>query len=261
MRDHSQNLSVFCALCGSINFFGDLGVKSETNGCFSLLKTCTDTMKRNDQNGNVHTSALRHLRRVDRRMRAIIDRAGPCAIAPSNRYFFALCQAIVSQQLAVKAARTIFARFRQLFPRGNPTPQRVAALSDAQFSSAGISPQKRGYLRDLAQKFADGEVPVRRMARMTDDEVIAALTQVKGVGVWTAHMFLIFVLARPDVWPTGDLGIRKAVQVNYGLPELPADGALTAVAEPWRPYRSVAAWYLWRSLENKPLEKPSSKRA
>jgi len=212
-----------------------------------------DAMKANSAGGDRHAAAVQHLRRVDRRMRAIIDRIGPCAIQPSNRYFFALCEAIVSQQLAVKAAMTIFGRFRKCFPRGMPTPERVLALSDEEFAAAGISPQKRGYLRDLAQKFRDGHVPVRRLSRMSDDEVIAALTGVKGVGVWTAHMFLIFVLARPDVWPTGDLGIRKAVQVNYGLKAMPADGKLAAIAEPWRPHRSVAAWYLWQSLDNKPM--------
>jgi DNA-3-methyladenine glycosylase II len=212
-----------------------------------------DAMKPDKQNGDPHAKALRHLRKVDKRMRVIIERIGPCALAPSNRYFHALCEAIVSQQLAVKAAMTIFARFRRLFPRGIPTPVRVLALSDAEFAAAGISPQKRGYLRDLAQRFSNSEVPVRRLTRMTDDEVIAALTQVKGVGVWTAHMFLIFVLARPDIWPSGDLGIRKALQVNYKLAELPVDGQMTALAEPWRPYRSVAAWYLWQSLDNKPM--------
>ncbi|HRX83467.1 MAG TPA: DNA-3-methyladenine glycosylase 2 family protein [Phycisphaerae bacterium] len=200
-----------------------------------------------------HAPALRHLRRADARLGALIKSIGPCALAPSSRYYFALCEAIVSQQLAVKAAATIFARFRKLFPRGTPTPPRTLELSDAQFASAGISPQKRGYLRDLARNFVDGEIPVRRLARMSDDEVIAALTRVKGIGEWTAHMFLIFVLGRPDVWPTGDLGIRRALQINYDLAEKPVDGALTAIAEPWRPYRSVAAWYLWQSLGNKPL--------
>lgn len=202
---------------------------------------------------DAHATAVRHLSRADARLKALIRQIGPCALAPSTRYFHALCEAIVSQQLAVKAAATIFGRFRKLFPKSKLTPQRTLELTDAEFASAGISPQKRGYLRDLAQKFADGEIPVRRLARMSDDEVIAALTHVKGVGVWTAHMFLIFVLGRLDVWPTGDLGIRRALQINYDLPELPVDGAMTALAEPWRPYRSVAAWYLWQSLGNKPL--------
>jgi DNA-3-methyladenine glycosylase II len=198
-------------------------------------------------------AAVRHLRRVDPRLRAVIDAYGPCPLTPSNRYFYSLCNAIVSQQLAVKAAETIFRRFRGLFPRKTPTPARVLELSDADFASVGLSRQKTGYMRDLAAKFADGAIPVRRLSRITDDDIIATLTRVKGVGVWTAQMFLIFVLSRPDVWPTGDLGIRKAAQQLFSLSELPEDGELTKLAEPWRPYRSVASWYLWRSLENAPM--------
>ncbi len=204
--------------------------------------------------GDPHAAALRHLRRVDPTLKRIITAAGPCGLKPSRRYFYCLCEAIVAQQLAVKAAATIFARFRELFPRRTPTPQRVLALSDAQFAAAGISPQKRRYIRDLAERFATNAVPHRRFARMDDDAVIAALTEVKGVGLWTAQMFLIFVLGRMDVWPTDDLGIRRAVQMSYGLTGLPADGALVRLAAPWRPYRSVAAWYLWASLDNKPMD-------
>lgn len=200
-----------------------------------------------------HAAAIRHLRKSDPRLRSVIDAYGPCPLVPHNRYFHAMCKAIVSQQLAVKAAATIFRRFCELFPRKTPTPTRVLELSDAQFSSVGMSKQKTGYMRDLAEKFVDGTVPVRRIARMTDDEIIEALTAVKGVGVWTAQMFLIFVLVRPDVWPTGDLGIRKAAQQHFELEEMPIDGELTELAEHWRPYRSIASWYLWRSLENAPM--------
>lgn len=168
-------------------------------------------------------------------------------------YFVALSQAIVSQQLAVKAAATIFARFRRLFPRSRPTPEALLKLSLEALRGAGLSGQKSSYLRDLAHHFSTGEIPARRITRMTDEEVIAALTRVKGVGVWTAEMFLIFVLNRPDVWPVDDLGVRKAAQRLFGLPALPDAKTLNRLAEPWRPYRTVAAWYLWRSLENKPM--------
>jgi DNA-3-methyladenine glycosylase II len=174
-------------------------------------------------------------------------------LAPRKDYFVALCEAIVSQQLSTKAAATIYRRFRELFPRKRPTPEVVLTLTDEQLRSVGLSNQKLGYMRDLARKFADGTVPRRGIARMTDEEIIAALTQVKGVGVWTAQMFLIFVLGRPDVWPTDDLGIRRAVQINFGYDEMPLNGELIKVAEPWRPFRSVASWYLWRSLNNKPM--------
>jgi DNA-3-methyladenine glycosylase II len=168
-------------------------------------------------------------------------------------YFVALSQAIVSQQLAVKAAATIFARFRALFPRNRPTPLVLLDLPLAALRGAGLSGQKSGYLRDLAARFTDGTIPSRRISRMTDEQVIASLTQVKGVGVWTAEMFLIFVLNRPDIWPVDDLGVRKAAQRLFELPELPTAESLSRIAEPWRPYRTVAAWYLWRSLENKPM--------
>ena len=193
----------------------------------------------------------------DETLRRIIHQVGPCTLVPRRRYFVALCEAIVAQQLAVKAAATIFGRFCRLFERNTPTPVKVLASSDAKLRSAGLSGQKLGYVRDLADKFADGTIRQRHLSRMDDEAVIAALTQVKGIGVWTAQMFLIFVLNRPDVWPVDDLGIRSAVQTQFGLRNLPDAARLTRLAEPWRPYRSIAAWYLWQSKDNQPL-RPSN---
>jgi DNA-3-methyladenine glycosylase II len=199
--------------------------------------------------------AIEHLRKSDHRLRRIIDRVGPCALAPRRDYFPALCEAIVSQQLAAKAAATIFRRFTALFARHRPTGTALLELGNDDLRGAGLSRQKIGYLRDLATKFNDGTIPQRRLARMDDDAVIAALTQVKGVGVWTGQMFLIFVLNRPDILPVDDLGLRKAAQLLYNLPDLPARTELTDLAEPWRPFRSVATWYLWQSLNGTPPAK------
>ena len=200
-----------------------------------------------------HLDAIEHLRKRDRTLRRIIDDIGPCRLAPQKGHFSALCEAITSQQLAVAAAATIFRRFRDLFPRRTPTPDRLLALDDTDLRAAGLSTQKIKYIRDLAGKFADGSVPYRRLGRMDDEQVIESLTQVKGIGVWTAHMFLIFVLNRPDIWPVDDLGIRRAVQIQYKLDDLPTADELTTRGARWRPYRSIAAWYLWQSLGNKPM--------
>jgi len=200
----------------------------------------------------VPPQAIRTLSRRDATLAKIIRRVGPCTLAPRRRYFANLCEAIVWQQLSPKAATTIYGRFRGLFPRRVPTPTRLLELPDAALRRAGVSRQKAGYLRDLARRFADGTIPYRRLAAMEDDAVIDALTLVKGIGVWTAQMFLIFVVSRPDVLPVDDLGLRKAVSFHYGFDALPSAAEMTEVAEPWRPYRSIAAWYLWQSLNNQP---------
>jgi len=197
--------------------------------------------------------SAQYLKRRDKVLRRIINHVGPCTIKPRRRYFIFLCDAIVSQQLSTKAANTISKRFRKLIHRSTPTPDRVRALPMPQLRSAGLSGQKSKYMHDLATKFSDGIIPTRKLARLPDQEVIDILTQVKGIGVWTVHMFLIFALTRPDVWPVDDLGVRKAVKVQFHLSELPNADRMNEVAEPWRPHRTVAAWYLWRSLENAPL--------
>lgn len=201
----------------------------------------------------VNRKAARTLARNDTTLARIIKTVGPCTLRPRRRYFPALCDAIISQQLSVRSADTIIRRFRDLFERTNPTPTVLAALSDERLRSAGISPQKLRYLRDLSEKFSNGHFARKPLSRLSDEEVIEALTQVKGIGVWTVQMFLIFVLHRPDVLPVDDLGLRKAVQLHYAFEELPDVEQVTAVGDAWRPYRSVATWYLWQSLNNKPM--------
>lgn len=170
-------------------------------------------------------------------------------------HFSMLVRAIVSQQLSTKAANTIHTRLTALMPGPQPTPHALAALTEAQLRAVGISRQKAGYLRDLCEKVTSGAVPLDDVDGMPDEEVIVALTRVKGIGRWTAEMFLIFRLLRPDVLPVDDLGIVTAVQRAYGLRKRPKADRLRKIGEAWRPYRSVASWYLWRSLDNEPVKK------
>lgn len=202
--------------------------------------------------------AERSLARRDEVMRRLVRHYGPCTIRPHQRYFETMVNAIVSQQLSTKAAETIFARFRALYretARGRfPTAAAILQTSDLELRGVGLSFQKIGYIRDLAGQVDEGRLKLNRLVRMTDDEVVATLTAVKGIGVWTAQMFLIFSLARLDVLPVGDLGVRKAIQQQFGFEKLPeaAEMEALAAARRWSPWRSVASWYLWRSLENKP---------
>jgi DNA-3-methyladenine glycosylase II len=189
------------------------------------------------------------LSRRDPVIRDLMRVHGKCGLADAQHGdpFGALMKAIVSQQLSTKAADTIFKRLIALFD-GVPTPSALAALTDAQLRSVGLSGQKLRYMRDLAGKVQDGSLPLSALEAMTDEEVVVALTQVKGIGRWTAEMFLMFRLHRPDVLPVDDLGIVKAVQKAYGLRKAPSADRLNKIGEVWRPYRSVACWYLWRSL-------------
>lgn len=195
------------------------------------------------------TEGARHLAAVDPTLRRIIARVGPCTLAPRRDYFVALCKAIYAQQISTKVATVLFGRFRQQFPNRRPTPELVLRMlngDESKIRLCGLSRQKAVYLRDLSQHFADGRIPTRKLARMSDDQVIEALVNVKGIGQWTAEMFLIFVLNRPDVLPVDDLGVREGVREVYGLKARPTASELTAIAEPWRPYRSIATWYVWR---------------
>jgi DNA-3-methyladenine glycosylase II len=186
----------------------------------------------------------------------LIRAHGPCGLAQARHDdpFRALTRAIVGQQLSTKAAATIFARLAVLCgrPGGRLTPQAVMQVSDAELRAVGLSGQKLAYIRDLSARVLDGSLNLRSLDALGDDEVITALTAVKGVGRWTAEMFLIFRLQRPDVLPLGDLGILKAVQRAYGLRSVPSPQRLTRIGESWRPYRSIACWYLWQSLDNAP---------
>lgn len=198
------------------------------------------------------SQAQQHLSQADPVLAEIISRHGPCTLRPQRRYFVALSEAILSQQLSVKAAATIFNRFKEKLG-GRVTPENILQLRLPQFRAVGISRQKTGYLRDLAENWQAGRLAPQRFIKMDDEEVIVALTQVKGIGRWTAEMFLIFSLLRPDILPVGDLGFRNAVQRAYGLRKLPEAKRLDQIAMCWRPYRSIATWYLWASLKNKPM--------
>ena len=201
-----------------------------------------------------YTRARRLLSRRDPVIRDLIRRYGPCGLADAQHEdaFTALCHAIISQQLSTKAAATIAGRFDGLFNGSGPTAAAIARLDDLQLRAVGLSSQKIRYMRDLSSRVADGSLPLDRVNELPDEDVIQSLTQVKGIGRWTAEMFLMFRLHRPDVLPVDDLGILKAVQRAYGLRKMPRPDRLNRIGEPWRPYRSVACWYLWASLGNKP---------
>lgn len=201
-------------------------------------------------------AAEKHLSRRDPMMRQFIKKYGPCGIKPHTRYFETLVDAIVSQQLSVKAAETIMNRFKALYaPVKFPRAAQIIETPLETLRGVGISGQKISYIKDLSAKTETGELNLRRIARMEDAEVIEMLTSVKGIGVWTAHMFMIFSLGRLNVLPVGDLGIRRAIERAYGFKKIPLAAEIEAVAEKcqWHPYCSVAAWFLWRSLENKPV--------
>lgn len=196
--------------------------------------------------------AVNHLKKCDPVLRAIIDRVGPCRMQFDVPEFSSLAEAIVYQQLNGKAAVTIFNRFAEL--AGDPlTPQGILKLSYEQLRSVGLSKQKSAYLKDLAAKTAAGVLDFSRLPELSDDEVIQHLTQVKGVGVWTAHMFLMFSLRRPNILPTGDYGVQVAVKKHYKKRKLPKPKDMEKIARAWEPYRSVACWYMWRSLDIKTL--------
>ncbi len=208
--------------------------------------------------------ALNHLKKSDPVMRAIIERVGPYRMTYREPTFHSLARAIAYQQLNGKAASTIFARFTAL--AGDPlTPEGVLKLTPEQMRAVGLSKQKSSYLLDMAERAGRGELDFLRVPEMSDDEVIAHLTQVKGVGVWTAHMFLMFALQRANILPTGDFGIRMAMFRHYldksrankngagkkrkQKIKLPSPVQMEKIAKCWEPYRSVACWYLWRSLD------------
>jgi len=205
-------------------------------------------------------SRARRLLRRDPVMAALIREHGPCGLADALRvdHPSALVRAIIFQQLSTKAASTIHGRFTTLLPDGKITAPALAGVTDEQFRSAGISRQKALYLRDLAARVSAGDVQLEGIEDLDDDAVIAALTTVKGIGRWTAELFLMFRLHRPDVLPVGDLGIVTAVQKAYGLRKRPTPDRLLKLGDAWKPYRSIACWYLWRSLDNQGAVQPAS---
>jgi DNA-3-methyladenine glycosylase II len=196
--------------------------------------------------------AINHLKKSDPILRAIIEQVGPYRMEFGEPVFHSLAEAIVYQQLNGKAAVTIFKRFAAL--AGEPlTAEGIAKLTAEQMRSVGLSKQKSSYLRDMADRAIRGELSFTHLPEMTDEEVTKHLTQVKGVGVWTAHMFLIFTLKRQNILPTGDFGIRMAMKKHYHKRKLPNPVQMEKIARPWEPYRSIASWYLWRSLDIKTM--------
>ena len=198
-----------------------------------------------------HRKALVHLRGVDPVMGDVIDRVGKCTLAPRTEWthFDALLRSIVYQQLSGKAAATIHGRVISLIGDGEGTASRIVETSHDAFRSAGLSNAKARYVRNLAEHVLDGSLPVESLHELTDEEIIAALTQVKGIGKWSAQMFLMFRLGRPDVLPDGDLGVQKGIQKAYRLRKLPTPAQVLRRGEKWAPYRTVASWYMWRILE------------
>ena len=201
--------------------------------------------------------AVGTLRAADEVMARLIEEHGALVREDLKRErpgdaYGALLRSIVGQQLSTKAARTIYGRMLELFDGHAPTPVQLLAANPDDIRAAGLSRPKINYLRDLAQHVLDGELELERLHELPDDEVIEQLTAVKGIGDWSAHMFLMFHLGRPDVLPVGDQGIRNAIKTQYRLRKIPDAKRMEKIAKPWRPYRTLACLYLWSSLDNKP---------
>lgn len=199
-----------------------------------------------------YRTAVKHLKGVDRVLAQVIERVGPCRMEQrrTGTHYDALVRSIVYQQLSGKAAGTILRRFCEIYPANRPRAELVLATADETLRAAGLSRQKMGYLRDLSERVASRSLPLAHLGRLSDDAIIEHLIQVKGIGRWTVQMFLMFRLGRPDVLPELDLGVQNAIQRAYGLKKRPTPNDVVSIGEKWRPYASVASWYLWRSLEN-----------
>jgi DNA-3-methyladenine glycosylase II len=196
-------------------------------------------------------AALRHLRRVHGPMRSLIARHGAPALQRTRNSFQSLGRAIIYQQLSGLAAGTIYRRFLALYPQGRfPRPDVLLATPFETLRSVGLSRAKASSLLDLAAKLADGTVKPRMFSRMDEETLRQSLTQVRGIGPWSVDMFMMFGLLRPDVLPVGDLGVRKGMQLYFGLTDLPAPAEMYDLAGPWRPFRTAASWYMWRVVEN-----------
>lgn len=202
--------------------------------------------------------AQRHLSRRDDILKAIIKRVGPCTLYHNPDGFSVLARSIISQQISTKAAQAIGNRLLKALGRGELRPRSILAASDETMRQAGLSAMKVRSLRDLAEKCVSGEVPIKKLAALDDEAIIQTLLPVRGIGRWTAEMFLIFSLGRLDVLPVADYGLRSGVQKQYGLEALPGKEALVRIGEPWRPYRSVATWFIWRSLGFVPQSQANS---
>ncbi len=197
----------------------------------------------------MRAAAERHLRRNDPVMRRVIQRVGPCSYPLRRDRFGSLARSIVYQQISGAAAQTILRRLVVALPDGNLTAAGLASFTLEQYRLAGVSKQKASYLKSLAERSLEGDLRLSQIGRLSDDQIIAELTEVKGIGVWTAQMFLMFSLGRPDVLPWDDLGVRQAIRKLYAFDEMPNRAESERIAAPWRPYASVASWYCWRSLD------------
>lgn len=196
--------------------------------------------------------AVAHLRR-DKTMRGVIDRVGPCTLRPRRDYFVKLVQSILSQQVSVAAAASMYRKLAGQFVGQKVTPADVVRFlkesEDDLIRSCGLSRQKRAYVLDLAERFHAGSIPSRRFSKMTDEQIVANLTQIKGIGRWTVEMLLIFGLNRTDVWPVDDLGLQEAIKREWGMAVRPKAKEIADFGDAFKPYRSIATWYLWRSKE------------
>jgi DNA-3-methyladenine glycosylase II len=201
--------------------------------------------------------AEEHLAKHDKKLAPVIKSGGPCRLKPHKDHYGELVGSIVGQQLSAAAAGTIWRRVLDLFSGNMPTPEQLIKIEDQKLRDVGLSWSKVGYVKDLAQHILDGRLDLDHISTMPNEQLIEQLTAVKGLGEWSAHMFMMFGLGRLDILPTGDLGIRKAMMNLYGLKELPDPARMITVANKnnWHPYESVASWYLWQSLDNNPQKK------
>lgn len=194
-------------------------------------------------------AAYRHLRAADPVVGALIDEHGPYRPRPAMDHYESLLRTILFQQLSGASASAIQRRWLDLYDGHYPTPPLLLATTDEAFRAAGVSRQKAGYMRDLAEHVVAGHLDFAGVDGLSDEEVVEQITRVKGLGPWSAHMFLMFQLGRPDVLPVGDYGVRNGMRIAYGLPDVPSEARAREVGEPWAPYRSVGSWYMWRAVE------------
>jgi DNA-3-methyladenine glycosylase II len=201
-----------------------------------------------------YQQAANHLARHDTKLAPVIAKYGLCTIQPHTSYYQDLVESIIGQQLSVKAAASIRDRFKDLFGGRLPSPEEILTKDVEELRSVGFSRAKANYVRDLAQHVVDGKVTFEHLPRLSNDEIIAELTDVKGIGEWTVHMFLMFCMGRLDVLAYGDLGIRNGIKQLYGLEQAPSPAQVKEIAasNKWHPFESIACWYIWKSLDNKP---------
>lgn len=205
-----------------------------------------------DEWSNTLIVAQEHLARNDPKLKVLIEKYGDCTLQPHTDYYRQLVRAIIGQQLSVKAAQSIYNRFLELFDGTMPTPEMILEMDDEKIRGVGFSYGKIKYIKDLAKHITDGRLDLDHIATLPNEEVIKKLVAVQGIGEWSAHMFMIFSLGRTNILPTGDLGIRKALLLNYGLDDLPSPLLALHIAQRfhWNPYDSIASWYLWKSLDS-----------